>query len=53
MKTVDGLTKRGDITQVTSSLSGSSELITKISSSFAIVLDIIENGTGSLPTTNR
>jgi len=50
IKTIDGLIKRSGTTQVTSSLSGSSNTISKISSSFAIVLDIIENGTGSLPT---
>jgi hypothetical protein len=49
-KTIDGLVKRSDVNQVTSSLSGSSDTLSKISSSFAIVLDIIENGTGSLPT---
>jgi hypothetical protein len=49
-KTIDGLVKRGDITQYTSSLSGSTELVSKVSSSFAIVLDILNNGTGSLPT---
>ena len=50
VKTIDGLVKRSNVNQITSSLSGSSELISKVSSSFAIVLDIIENGTGSLPT---
>src|SRR6056300_588408 len=49
-KNIDNLIKRSGTTQVTSSLSGSSDTISKISSSFAIVLDIIENGTGSLPT---
>ena len=50
VKNIDGLIKRSGETQITSSLSGSSETLSKISSSVAIVLDIIENGTGSLPT---
>jgi hypothetical protein len=50
VKTIDGLIKRGDVNQITSSLSISSGTLSKISSSFAIVLDIIQNGTGSLPT---
>ena len=50
-KTIDGLVKRGSGTQYTSSLVGSETLISKLSSSFETVLDIIEFGTGSTPTT--
>ena len=50
-KTIDGLVKRGSGTQFTSSLVGSETLISKLSSSFETVLDIIEFGTGSTPTT--
>ena len=50
VKNIDGLIKRSDITQVTSSFDISSTIVNKISSSVGIVLNIIENGTGSLPT---
>ena len=50
-KNIEGLVKRSDATQFTSSLSGSETLISKLSSSFETVLDIIEFGTGSTPTT--
>jgi hypothetical protein len=50
VKNIDGLVKRSDITQVTSSFDISSTIVNKISSSVGIVLNIIENGTGSLPT---
>ena len=49
-KTIDGLVKRGNVTQYTSSLVSSETLISKLSSSFETVLDIIEFGTGSTPT---
>ena len=50
IKNIDGLIKRSNITQVTSSFDISSTIVNKISSSVGIVLNIIENGTGSLPT---
>ena len=50
-KNIEGLVKRSDATQFTSSLSGSGNLISKLSSSFETVLDIIEFGTGSTPST--
>ena len=50
IKNVDGLVKRGSGTQYTSSLVVSNTLISKISSSFETVLNIIEHGTGSTPT---
>jgi hypothetical protein len=50
VKNIDGLIKRSNITQVTSSFDISSTIVNKISSSVGIVLNIIENGTGSLPT---
>jgi len=50
-KNIEGLVKRSDATQFTSSLVGSETLISKLSSSFETVLDIIEFGTGSTPTT--
>ena len=50
-KNIEGLVKRSNATQFTSSLSGSENLISKLSSSFETVLDIIEFGTGSTPTT--
>jgi len=44
-----GVNVTGD-TQITSSVSASASDITKVGSGFNIVLDIIENGTGSIPT---
>jgi hypothetical protein len=44
-----GVNITGD-TQITSSVSASASDITKVGSGFNIVLDIIENGTGSIPT---
>ena len=49
VKSVESLTKINDITQITSSLSVSSSFTSSISSSFGTVLDIIVNGTGSIP----
>ena len=49
-ESVDSLTKTTLFSQYTSSLSASLTQVQTVSSSFAIVLDIIENGTGSLPT---
>jgi hypothetical protein len=43
------LIKVSSISQITSSLSGSSVEVSNVSSSFAIVLDILGSGTGSLP----
>ena len=43
------LIKVGSIAQITSSLSGSSVEVSNVSSSFAIVLDILTNGVESLP----
>jgi hypothetical protein len=50
VKNIDGLIKRSSVNQVTSSFDISSTIVNKISSSVGIVLNIIENGTGSLPT---
>jgi len=48
-KSIDSGTKINNITQITSSLIVSSSVTSSISSSFGTVLDIIVNGTGSLP----
>ena len=49
-ESIESLTKRTLFTQFTSSLSASLTEVEKVSSSFATVLEIIQNGTGSLPT---
>ena len=46
---VSGLVKKTNITQYTSSIDVNSDLRNSISASFDIVLDIVRNGTGSLP----
>ena len=50
VKNVSGLIKKTNIEQYTSSLDTSIGLQNNISSSFDIVLSVIENGVGSLPT---
>ena len=50
IKNVEGLVKKNNIAQYTSSVDTTEGLRNTISSSFDIVLDIVENGTGSIPT---
>jgi hypothetical protein len=50
VKNTIGLVKATNTTQFTSSLISSNETVTKLNSKFNIVLDIVENGTGSLPS---
>jgi len=47
VKNTIGLVKATNITQFTSSLISSNETVTALNSNFDIVLDIVENGTGS------
>ena len=47
---VSGLVKKTNITQYTSSIDADSNLRNSVSASFNIVLDIVRNGTGSIPT---
>jgi hypothetical protein len=50
IKSVNGLVKLTDTIQYSSSLAISSSLIKSVTSSFQTVINILENGTGSLPT---
>jgi hypothetical protein len=50
VKNVSGLIKKTNITQYTSSIDTDSNLRNSVSASFNIVLDIVRNGTGSIPT---
>jgi hypothetical protein len=50
IKNVDGLVKITDTNQYTSSVIISSSLARNISASFDTIINILENGTGSLPT---
>jgi hypothetical protein len=49
-KNASGLVKKSSETQYTSSISATNGIINRVTSSFDVVLDIIENGIGSLPT---